>query len=128
MGSRTVNALSSIGEILGQIVPLSSRLSTWPEQILRVSDSLTAASRESDRLLATGLGRIREGTREAAARLDEVRQTFSEYSFKVHQGIIDPSRRISAAVEAIVATLRRFVFRGNSSVGPEFVAEEEEFI
>ncbi len=128
MGSRIVKALSSIKDILGQIVPLSSRLSTWPEQVLKASDSVMAAVRESDRLMTEGIGRIRAGARDAAERLDGVRQSFSEYSFRVHRGIIDPSRRISAAVEAIFATLKRVVFRGRSSIGPEFVSEEEGFI
>lgn len=120
-------ATSALSKTVDRILPLSRKLPPFQEKIRRASDKALETARESDERLHETVETLRQGMREVDRQIDEGFQSFSRYSFQVHQAILHPARRLSQILLSASDAVRTFFSRGRS-VSPEFVAEEEDFI
>ncbi|HSR70253.1 MAG TPA: hypothetical protein VLU25_20155 [Acidobacteriota bacterium] len=120
-------AASALSKTVDRILPLSRKLPPLQETIRKASDKTLETARESDERLHETVEKLRRGMRQVDRQIDDGFQSFSRYSFQVHQVILHPARRFSQVLQSASATVRAFFSRGRS-VSPEFVAEEEDFI
>ncbi|HSR50581.1 MAG TPA: hypothetical protein VLV83_07110 [Acidobacteriota bacterium] len=117
----------TVGLVVDKMLPLSRKLPPLKDKIHKASEATLQTARESDERLEEIMGKLRDGLRDVDRQIDAGMQSYSRYSFQVHQSVLHPARKVSQVMQAIAGAARTFFTRGNS-VSPEFVAEEEEFI
>ncbi len=113
---------------LDRAVELSAKLPEWEERYQQFSLKTMETVRQGDEALRVTLERLRVHGGRFNHQLTRGVQSFSRHSFQVHQAVLHPTRRISAALEAIVSTVRHVLSRNGAGVSPEFVADDEGFV
>ena len=128
MATKLSQGLERLHGMAGRLAQGTSRLPEWESRLREASVKVMEAIRSGDQAVALLIERMQEHTQQVSQKLDQGIQSFSHYSFQVHQSIVHPSRRISEALQTFTAYVRSVFARDRSSLPPEFVAEEEEFI
>lgn len=128
MASKVSRSVEKLSGLVARIAEGTNSLAGWDDRLRSASTKVMQAVRAGDEAVGRMLDGLRGHTRRIDSQLDAGIQSFSHYSYKVHRAIVHPAHKVSEALNSMTASVRRFFSRGNSSLPPEFVAEEEEFI
>ncbi len=97
--------LEGAEQALAKALELQTELPVWEERVGRAMKAIVDNSREIDDYATKAVRAARSKVAAGADRSDQLLTSFSRASYRVHEAVLRPANRISAAISAIQATL-----------------------
>lgn len=128
MAEKLAAALETADQTLVKADEVREKLPVWEGKISRAAAKAAQAVEDIDRTAEKVLQAARSKVRSAGQHSDTLLTRFSHTTYKVHQSVVRPSHRLSAAFSALQAGVVRFFSNRSRPTRPDESGEPQIFI